>query len=105
MKKDFLAHFRVEHGRIAWKNQSYLDVNLPNYEGLSGTLSIPVRKSRRSLSQNALYWMWVSIIAEYCGNSQEEMRTILKGLFGPKTEGKLGEKRFMIPRSTTTYTK
>lgn len=105
MKKDFLAHFTIQNGQIVWKNQAYMDVGLPKYEGLSGVLQIKVKKSTRSLSQNALYWVWLTTIAEYCGNSAEEMHTIMKGLFGFKKEVKVKTKNYMIPRSTTTYSK
>lgn len=82
-----------------------MDINLPEYEGLDGVLKIKKKWNKRSLSQNSLYWAWVTEIAEYCGNSPEEMHTILKGLFCPKREVKMGKKVYVIPRSTTSLTK
>lgn len=105
MKKEFVAHCKVVGGFLEWKNPDYLAVNLPNYEGLDGVLKIKRKWSKRSLNQNSLYWEWVTIIADYCGNTTEEMHTILKGLFAPKKEVKMGKKKYMIPRSTTTFTK
>ncbi len=105
MKKDFIAHFTVKDGGIVWKNERYLHHNLPEYEGLSGILEIKVKRSTRSLNQNALYGVWIGIIAEYCGNAPEEMHTILKGLYGFKKEITVGDKKYMIPRSTSTYSK
>lgn len=103
--KDFLAHCKVVNGALEWKNLDYLRVNLPKYEGLDGVLKIKKKWNKRSLNQNALYWEWVTIIADYCGNSPEEMHVILRGLYAPKKEVKVGKKKYMIPRSTTTFTK
>lgn len=106
MKRDFLAHFIIKDGRIAWKNDDYMAANLPKYEGLNGSLLIKVRTSKRSLNQNALYWEWVTVCAEYCGDTKEEMHTILKGLFGVKIHAKdLSGNPLRIPKSTSTYTK
>lgn len=105
MRKDFTAHCKVVNGFLEWKNIDYLKVNLPNYEGLEGVLKIKKKWNKRSLNQNSLYWKWVEIIAEYCGNTSEEMHAILRGLYAPKKEVKVGKKIYRIPRSTTTLTK
>lgn len=102
--KQFVAHCTVQNGKLVWKNDQYMEVNLPKYEGLKGILTIKTRKSRRSLNQNALYWEWVTIIGDYFGNTKDEMHTILKGLVGHKQEVKVGKKKFLIPKSTSNYT-
>lgn len=103
--KQFVAHCTIQNGKIAWKNDQYMEVNLPKYEGLKGILTIAVRQSVRSIRQNALYWEWVTIIGDTFGNAKEEMHTILKGLVGHKKEVKVGKKLYMIPRSTSSYSK
>ena len=103
--KDFTAHFSVKNGFLEWKNPDYLSINLPKYEGMEGILKIKKKWNKRSVNQNSLYWEWVGIIADYCGNTPEETHTILKGLFAPKKEVKVGKKSYMIPRSTTDLTK
>lgn len=103
--KEILAHCKVVAGRLVWRNPEYLTINLPKFEGSSGILKVKKKWNKRSLNQNSLYWVWVGIIADYCGNTQEEMHTILKGLFAPKKEAKFGKKVYMIPRSTTTFSK
>ena len=102
--KDFVAHFKVSNGKIEWKNENYLNFNLPKYEGYSGVLKIKTKKNTRSLNQNALYWVWCGIIGETFGNTPEETHTILKGLVGHKKQVKIGKKTYTIPRSTTSYT-
>jgi hypothetical protein len=104
-KKDFKAHATVVNGKLEWKNDAYLDFNLPNFEGCEAVLTVKRKWNKRSLSQNSLYWVWVGIIAEYCGDSEEETHITLRGLYAPKREFKMGEKSFMIPRSTTTLSK
>lgn len=105
MSKDFIAHCTVTGGLLEWRNPDYLHVNLPKFEGLSGVLTIKKKWSKRSLNQNALYWEWVTLIADYCGNTPQEMHSVLRGLYAPKKEIKVGKKKYMIPRSTTTLSK
>jgi len=105
MTKDFIAHCKVVDGHLQWRNVDYLAVNLPKWEGYDGVLKIKKKWNKRSTSQNSLYWVWVTLIAESCGNTPEEMHTIFKGLYAPKIEVKYGKKSFMIPRSTTSLTK
>lgn len=106
MKKDFVAHCTIKQGMLIWKNREYMAHNLPNYEGLVGVLTIVVKKSTRSLNQNALYWEWVTICAEYCGNTKQEMHEIFKDLFGIRIEARdlQGNPKRVI-KSTSTYTK
>ncbi len=105
MEKQFVAHCKVVGGFLEWRNADYLHVNLPKFEGLDGVLTIKRKWNKRSINQNALYWEWVTLIADYCGNTPQEMHTILKGLYAPKKQVKMGKKRYMIPRSTTSLSK
>ena len=67
-----------------------------------GNYEMRVRKWRkkRSLDQNALYWLWISIIAEDTGFDPEELHTSFRGMF-------LTDRSQKIPiiRSTTTSNK
>ena len=105
MKREFTAHCKVVNGKLEWRNQEYLNLGLQNFEGCDGIVKVKKSWSKRSLSQNSFYWVWVTIIAEYCGNTQEEMHTILKGLFAPKKEAKFGKKSYMIPKGTSEMSK
>lgn len=50
----------------------------------------PYRK-KRTLSQNGLYWKWVSIIADATGNSDDDAHDALKDKFCPPREVQLGD--------------
>lgn len=103
--RDFLAHCEIVNGKLQWKNEDYLNVNLPKFEGMRGTLTIKKKWNKRSLSQNALLWIWYEIIGKDCGMTAEETHIVFKGLYSPRSEVKMGKLRYMIPRSTTTFTK
>lgn len=103
--KEFLAHCEVIDGKLQWKNEAYLHVNLPKFEGMKGTLTIKKKWNKRSLSQNKLYWLWVTIISKDLGYTENELHTLLKGKFGPKKAIVVGGKTYNIPKSTTDFTK
>lgn len=44
-------------------------------------VTIEPKKARRSLSQNALYWSWVDIIARETGNDNDDVHEGLKQKF------------------------
>ena len=102
--KDFVAHFIVKNGFPEYKNPAYL-ANLQKFEGCQGQMIVKKKWSKRSLDQNALYWIWIDVIAKTFGYTSEEMHTILKGLVGFRKEVKIKNKKYTIPRSTTTYSK
>ncbi len=74
--------------------KAYLD-KLPDkkYE-----ISINLQREKRSVSQNALYWLWIACICEDTGNSKEMVHRELRMKFLPHFSGKLG----IEPTSTTT---
>ncbi len=105
MSKPFIAHCRVVGGFLEWKNIDYLNINLPKYEGLEGILTIKKKWNKRSLNQNNYFWMCMECLAEYTGHSPEELHVIVKGLYCPKKEVKVGKKVYMIPKGTSELTK
>ncbi len=105
MANDFVAHCKVVGGFLEWKNLDYLNINLPKYEGLQGVLVVKKKWNKRSLSQNAYFWLCMQVLAEYTGHTPEELHVIVKGLYCPKKEVKVGKKSYSIPRGTSELTK
>jgi hypothetical protein len=105
MKLEFRAHFVVRGGKVEWKNPSYVTHQLANFEGCEG-IAIAKRKwNKRSTNQNALYWLWLSVMSKDIGHTEEELHVIMKGLHAPKKEVKVGNKTYMIPKSTQELSK
>lgn len=64
-----------------------------------------VRKTR-TLDQSALYWEWVSILADEFGNDKEEMHNALKiKILGPDLVNISGEIVYVPPKSRDKNTK
>lgn len=103
--KSFTAHCKVVGGKLEWKNQTYLDVNLPKYEGLEGVLTVKKKWNKRSLNQNNYFWLCMTVLAEYTGHTPEELHVIVKGLYCPKKQVKVGKKAYSIPKGTSELTK
>ncbi|MGW8178838.1 MAG: hypothetical protein ACWGQW_08765, partial [bacterium] len=73
-----------------------------------GTYKIEIKKveSKRSLSQNALYWMWVTIIANDIGHTKDEMHDLLRfTLLNPITTEVMGRVIEQLPSTTKMKTK
>jgi len=57
-------------------------------------VTIEPKTKKRSLSQNALYWRWVGIIADATGNDNDDVHEALKAKFlTPRTIDIGGEQR------------
>lgn len=80
-------------------------MNLPKYEGLEGVLTVKKKWNKRSLNQNNYFWLCLTVLAEYTGHTPEELHVIVKGLYSPKKEVKVGNKRYTIPKGTSELTK
>lgn len=102
---ELLAHFTVTEGKPIWKNSEYVKVNLPKFEGCKGILHIKKKWNRRSVSQNALYWLWLEVASQSIGHTENELNVIFKGLFAPKKEVSMGGKTYVIPKSTKELSK
>jgi len=79
---------------------------LKSFEGKRIELSIGKVRSKRSNQQNALYWMYCTIIANDLGYSKDEMAEIIKYKFLKKTkvDEKTGQE-FEYIGSTTALSK
>lgn len=57
--------------------------------------------NKRSLDQNALMWVWFTIIADFTGYAPEEVHHVVKGLYCPKKAITLKGKTYRIPKGTS----
>ncbi len=99
--KDFTAHFQILNGQIVWKSQAYMDNWLPKMEGQKGICVVKKKWNKRSLDQNALYWVWMTTISEHTGHTPEELHHIFKGRFAPKKQIEVAKKVYNIPKGTS----
>lgn len=49
-------------------------------------INIDVHRVKRSTSQNALYWLWLDIVADETGNSRDELHDVFRTKFLPVAE-------------------
>ena len=65
-------------------------------------IEVRIRKwrTKRSLQQNALYWMWLQVIAQDLGYDTEELHNSFRAMFLVDRE-----KKIPLVRSTTTLNK
>lgn len=105
MKKDFIAHCDVVNGRLVWKSEDYMRVNLPLFEGMKGVLQVKAKWNKRSLSQNALYWLRLGVISEHTGHTENELHTLYKGSYAPKKEITYKTRTYTLPKGTSEMSK
>lgn len=65
------------------------------------TIELKEIKGKRSISQNALYWLWLTCIEAETGNSKEDLHEYFKVSINGYEEIKLYGKTLQIPISTT----
>jgi len=67
----------VENGKLKLRSE---DLFRTYIRGLSGLVSLLVqpRKKVRSLNQNNLYWVWLTVIGDEVGYSKEEVHDVFK---------------------------
>ncbi len=87
---------KVEGGRLVLDSpHSYL-VELSRFEGQRVELTIIKERHSRSLSQNHLYWLFLTFIGQELGYEAEELHSTFKAMFLTDHS-----KEFPIVRSTT----
>lgn len=63
---------------------SYIE-KLP--DGKRYTVDITLKREKRTLSQNALYWLWITCIADETGNEKDILHDEFGKLYLPKRSG------------------
>lgn len=72
-----------------------------------GSYKVEVKRnlSKRSLAQNALYWIWVGILSEQTGYRKDEMHSLLRYQFLPSCEREImGHRIHDLPSTTKLNT-
>lgn len=96
----------VKDGKLQHNIAERIRVDLQKFEGKRIELTIEKKRTKRSTSQNRLYWLYATIIANELGYSKEEMHSIL-GVKFLKREKVIESTGEIIPyiESTTKLTK
>lgn len=97
--------FKAENGKPSFAELSEIRFreHLKSHEGK--TYEIYLRESKRSLSQNAYYWVYLEIIEQETGNIASNLHELFRRtLLPPKFITVMG-KELKVPRSTTELSK
>jgi hypothetical protein len=83
----------VKDGQLQKNVRLQIAEEVKHFEGKRVEVTIEKLKSTRSVQQNRLWWLYVSIISKEVGYSKEEMHEILKFKFlkREKVDEKTGE--------------
>lgn len=84
-------------------NRARFNDTLKNNEGK--TFRIELVENKRSLSQNALYHLYLSVIERETGNNSHDLHEYFKRVLLPPRLIKVMGKELKIPASTTQLTK
>ncbi len=68
-------------------------------------VSIEPEKSQRSISQNSYYWLYLTVIANETGHTQDDLHQYFKRTLLPPRFIKVFGKEVKIPASTTELSK
>jgi hypothetical protein len=63
------------------------------------------QNKKRSLNQNSLYWLWLSIIAECTGNDKNDIHEYCKQSFLPASIVKINESEIKVNNSSARLDK
>lgn len=104
MKFNFTA--KVVNGKPKISRRGDFDEAIKSFDGKDIVISIEKKKSKRSLEQNNLWWLYMTILSKELGYTKEEIHEICKMKFNKveKVDEKTGE-IFEYLRSTTDLSK
>jgi hypothetical protein len=87
---------QLKDGEFKIKNENLFRYIKQNFKDGDYSVNIKPRRKIRSLSQNALYWVWLDIISGDLGYDSEELHATFRSMF-------LTDKTKKVPliRSTT----
>ena len=64
-------------------------------------VDISVKKDKRSLDQNRLYWLWIGCLESETGNDKDILHHELRMMFLPRKQGNINGRTVEMPTSTT----
>lgn len=85
--------------QVAWLD--FLEKN----DGKKVVIEIELEKAKRSLDQNALYWLYLGVIEKETGNLATDLHELFKRKFLPPIPKKILGVEFKLPNSTTDLSK
>lgn len=71
----------VKGGKMFIRNRHDFDKSIKMFEGKQIEIVVQKKRNVRSLQQNRLWWLYVTIISESLGYEKDEMHDILKFKF------------------------
>lgn len=95
----------IKDKKITFGNEAYARFHLGKLEGQKVLVEVNKVHNKRSLNQNAYYWVCLDIIAEHTGHTSEELHRVFKGKFLPRKFVKLNNVEYQLAGTTTGLTK
>ena len=96
---------RVKGGQLVLSDPVAWRAAVARHEGRDVWVSVVRQQYARTLPQNRLYWVWVSMVADYIGEGRDETHALLKAQFLPARDVELLDgKRLTMPPSTRLLT-
>lgn len=100
MIKNFTILGEIKDGKVAL-NRNYLSAMLTKLGDGKVSVEFSKKISKRSLSQNNLYWLWLGVIGETLGYTANEIHEVFKRLFLKPRELKYRGRIIKMPSTTT----
>jgi hypothetical protein len=76
-----------EDMRFIIKNNQVLEncINAIREIKIEDNMAVEIKPyvSKRSVDANALYWMWIAVVAEYTGYTKDEMHDVMRARYLP----------------------
>jgi len=72
---------KVQNHRLLLKNKQKWNEYLGKLSDCNVEIDIKRKRSKRTLSQNNLYWLWLTEISNYTGYYPEELHSSFKAMF------------------------
>lgn len=79
MKKTI--YFKAIDGKLTKQAEQQLGLLVGLLDGKDIKITVEKQKSKRSISQNSLYWLWITTIGDYVGHTKEAMHDVFKRMF------------------------
>lgn len=82
-----MKHFgKVLRGKLILKDRVRFKNELSDLEGRDIVIKVREKETGRSIEQNSLFWVWMSIIGAEIGYTKQEMAMIIKYKFLQRTK-------------------
>ncbi len=92
---------RVVKGQLVLSDPAAWRMAVARYEGRDVFVTVSRQQHARTLPQNRLYWVWVTEIAGYIGETREAVHDYLKEMFLARRDVELLEGKHITMPPTT----